>query len=57
MTSWPTRYHGDVARTIIHADLDAFYAFVEQLDRTELRGKPVLVGGPPEGRGVVAAAS
>ena len=45
------------ARYIIHADLDAFYAAVEQLDRPELRGKPVLVGGRPDGRGVVATAS
>ena len=44
-------------RVVFHADLDAFYASVEQLDRPELRGKPVLVGGAPEGRGVVAACS
>ena len=44
-------------RHVIHADLDAFYAAVEQLDNPELKGKPVLVGGRPEGRGVVATAS
>lgn len=42
---------------ILHVDLDAFFAAVEQLDHPEWRGKPVIVGGSPERRGVVSTAS
>lgn len=49
-TSWQ-------GRAILHVDMDAFFASVEQLDHPEWRGRPVIVGGSPEGRGVVSTAS
>ncbi len=44
-------------RKIIHIDMDAFYAAIEQRDHAEYRGKPLIVGGDPYGRGVVATCS
>src|SRR5512140_2023035 len=48
-STWP--------RKIIHLDMDAFFAAVEQRDRPELKGKPVIVGGNPQSRSVVSTCS
>ena len=44
-------------RAVLHVDMDAFFAAVEVLDNPEFKGRPLVVGGPPESHGVVAAAS
>src|SRR5450432_3313991 len=53
----PTELTAEGSASFLHVDMDAFFVSVELLERPELRGKPVVVGGRPDQRGVVTAAS
>jgi DNA polymerase IV len=57
MHSWPSPAARDADGTVLHVDMDAFYASVELIDRPHLRGRPVIVGGGGGGRSVVLSAT